>query len=62
MATAWASASVITCPAAFRVASGRSARSGRVRAIAWSFLSLRTRRESPATRLSPGAGQEAMKA
>ena len=61
-ATAWAPASVTTCPAAFQVASsGCPAGIGRVWAIVWSFLSLRTRRESPAIRLSRGAGKEAMK-
>ena len=53
-ATASAAASVTTCPAAFRVASsGCPAGIGTVRAIAWSFLSFRTRRESPTVRLSP---------
>ena len=43
-ATTWASASVMTCPAAFRVASGGCpAGTGRVWAIVASFLSLRTR-------------------
>ena len=61
-ATASAPASVTTCPAAFRVASsGCPAGIGRVRAIVWSFLSFRTRRESPAIRLSRGAGKEAVK-
>ena len=62
-ATASAQASVTTCPAAFRVASsGSPAGIGRAWAIASSFLSLRTPRESPAVRLSRGAGKEAMKA
>ena len=61
-AAASAAASVTTCPAALRVAStGCSAGIGGVRAIAWSFLSLRTRRESPAIRLSRGAVKEAVK-
>ena len=51
-----------TCPAVFRVASGGCpAGIGTLRAIAWSFLSLGTRRESPAKRLSRGAGKEVMK-
>ena len=55
-AAASAAASVTTCSAAFRVASsGCSAEIGTVRAIAWSFLSFRTRRESPTIRLSPMA-------
>ena len=55
-ATTSAPASVRTCSAAFRVASsGCPAGIGGVRAIAWSFLSFRTRRESPTIRPSPMA-------
>ena len=60
-ATAWAPASVTTCPAAVRVASGGCpAGVGGVQAIVWSFLPVRTRRGPPAMRLSRGAGQEAV--
>ena len=55
-AAASAAASVRTCPAAFRAASsGCPAGIGTARAIAWSFLPFRARRESPAVRLSPMA-------
>jgi len=61
-AIAWAPASVTTCPAAFPVASGGCPGGiGEVRAIVSSFLSLRTRRESPAIRLSGVPVKEVIK-